>query len=37
MITKLAVVGSSWGTGPAVLNSVGMLDTIDVFSLVFIL
>ena len=32
MITKLAVVGSAWRTGPAVLNSVGVLEYRFVFS-----
>ena len=35
MTTKLAVVGSAWGTGPEALNSVGLLDTIAVFALLF--
>ena len=37
MTTKLAAVGSAWQAGPEVLNSVGVLDTMFVFGLVFIL
>ena len=36
MKTKLAGIGSAWGTGPAALNSVGVFDTMIVFGLVFI-
>ena len=35
--TKLAVEGSAQGTEPAVLNRVGVLDTMFVCALVFIL
>ena len=37
MTTKLAGIGSAWGTGSAVLNGVGVLDTMFFFALVFIL
>ena len=37
MTTKLAGIGSAWGTEPAVLNSVGVLEFRFVFALVFIL
>ena len=35
MTTKLAGIGSAWGTGPAALNSVGVLEYRFVVSLVF--
>ena len=37
MTTKPAGIGSAWGTGPAALNSVGVLDTTFVFIFAFIL
>ena len=37
MTTKLAGIGSAWGTEPAVLNSAGVLEFRFVFALVFIL
>ena len=37
MTTKPAGIGSAGGTGPAALKGVGVLDTMFVFILVFIL
>ena len=36
MKTKLVVVGSAWGPGPAALNRCSMLDTMFVFALGFV-
>ena len=37
MPTKLAGIGSTWGTGPATLKRIGVLEYRVVFSLAFIL